>query len=107
MSSRTITRIDIDRREASRNTTIHKSRKRIDRIKLVALVREQRAAKERVEKVFFAERYRQRLLRLGRQQRSVLSLCILYRHGTHVFSRPPREEAVRDAKLNLVCVGNR
>src|ERR1044072_6374621 len=107
MSSRTITRIDIDRREASRKPTIHKCRKRIDRIKLVALVREQRAAKERVEKVFAAQRYRQRLIRLARQQRSVLSVCILCRHVTHVLSRATREEAVRDAKLNLVCVGNR
>src|ERR1041384_8758427 len=105
MSSWAIARIDVDRREASRHAAIHKTRKRIDRIELIALVRQQRAAKERVEKVFATQRYRQRFVRLARQQRPVLPVCVFHRYVAHVFSRAAREETVRDTELDLVCVG--
>jgi hypothetical protein len=39
VSSRTISRVNVHRLKASRQATINKARERIDRIKLIALIR--------------------------------------------------------------------
>ena len=67
ISPRAVTRIDVDRRKAPRNAAVNKSGKRVDRIELVATVRHQRAAKERIEKIFATQRDRQRFVRLARE----------------------------------------
>src|SRR5438132_748528 len=63
---RTITHVNVQRREPARHRAIAKRGKRIDGIKLITLPRNQRAAKKSIEEVFAANRDRQRFVRLRR-----------------------------------------
>src|SRR6185369_16184988 len=104
---RTITRIDIHRREASRNAAINKPGKRVERVELVATARLERAAKERIEEIFATQRDRECFVRLSRQLLAVLSTGAGRAYFADVVSRAPREETIRDAKLDLVCISDR
>src|SRR5690242_21861751 len=107
MPPRSVTRVDIDRRETARHAAIDETRKRVDGIKLVALARNQRAAEERVEKVLAADGDRERFVRLARKDWPLASRRFPHGRVVHVLRRTLREETVRHAKLNLVRIGNR
>src|SRR6185503_4662876 len=64
ISSRAIARVNVHRGKASRYSAVNKSRERIKRIKLVALIRDQSATKKRVEEILTAQSDRERFIRL-------------------------------------------
>src|SRR5262249_22745654 len=106
IASRTIARVDVHRRKASRDAAVNKSRERVERIELVALIRNQSATEERIEKVLAAHCDCQSFVGLTREQRPVLSCSLPHTLVAHVFSRTAREEAVRDTEFDLVRVGD-
>src|SRR6185503_929383 len=106
IASRTVARIDVDWGETSRHTTVDKSRKRVDRIELVAIASEKCAAEKRIEEILTAQRDRQSFVRLTRKQGPILSFAGSHRHVGDVFRRAACEKPVRDAELNLIGIGN-
>jgi len=103
MLRRSIANINVQRREPARHRAISERRKSVDRIKLIPLPGNQRAAKVRIEKVFAANRDRQSFIGLGRQRFFLAGFARGFL--ADAFRRSFGEEPVRNAVFNLVCVG--
>ncbi len=105
--ARSIASFHIQRREASGNTTIAKTRKRVDWIELISPAGYQGAAKKRIKEIFPAHCYRQGFVRLARERHSLTGPGFAHRSAAHVLRRAASEKPVGHAKLDLVGVGNR
>ena len=108
------TRLDVERREAARDAAVGEAGEGVDGVELVAAAGDERAAEGGVEEILLADGDGERLvgLRLKRARDLLLLVALAGRARRrrdaprHGLGRAPLEEAVGDAELELVGVGD-
>src|SRR5204863_2929643 len=89
----TIAGLDVQRRKASRHSTVAKTGERIDGIKLISFSRDQSAAKGGIKEIFSAYCKRQGLVWLRRSGNTLTRFRSLRRGAADVFCGALREVA--------------